>query len=75
MPRFTYAVTATVWLSTGNGKPWQGNITIGMRADSSAGLDALREKVRLEAEAWARSRGWTPSGGLDLKSCRPTRRV
>ena len=74
MPTFTYEVKATVWASTGSGKPWQGEVTIEIRADSSVGLQTLRGAVRTKAQSWLRDQGLVPSGQLDLNEWAPKRR-
>ena len=72
METFTYTVQATVWSSTGTGKPWSGEATIGVRADSDAGLRILREAVRVQAEPWLRqTHHMVPSGQLDLTTWGP----
>jgi hypothetical protein len=63
---FTYVITrARVW-ANGTGKWWSGEATIGIRADSSQGLNALRAAVRAQAEDWMRRQGQPPSGELEL---------
>lgn len=69
---FTYAVSAVVETFGGSTRSWHGEATIGIRADSSQGYNALRAAVRVQAEAAMRVKGLAPSGRLDLKTWEPT---
>lgn len=76
MTQFTYTVNATVWSSGGTGKPWQGEVTLPMRADSHAGLEALQESVRIQAGVWLRHKhNLVPSGRIDLREWGPKVRI
>ena len=63
---FAYIVRARIGLSTGTGVPWEGEIVIGQRADSSYGLELLKDEVIRLTTPLLHAGGVTPSGRLEL---------
>lgn len=55
MAGYTYVAEASIWQSGSSKLTWKGEATIGVRADSKAGLRILEEKVSRVATAWARN--------------------
>ncbi len=73
MPQpYTYTVIARLSSFDGGSKQWSGEATIGIRADSSQGYNALRADVRRQAEAAMRRHGCVPIGELVLVRWEPT---
>ena len=70
----TYSVAATVWLSSGVGKPWSGDVTIKGQANSKRGLQALQDETHRLATRWAEDRGMSLNGRVDMNDWSPKRR-
>lgn len=73
MPRrgqFKYIVRGAIWLSTGSGKAWSGEVVIALRADCDEGYAALQARAFDMASDWARSQGLSPTS-FDMQRWRP----